>query len=112
MEGAVLLWVEHLQQGAGGVAVMRVLRHLVNLVEDEDGVRAACLLNVLDDAARHGTNVGATVSANLGLVVQTTQRDAHIFTLQGVGNRLAQRGLTHAWRAIETEDRTLQVATQ
>ena len=71
VEGVVLLWVEHLQQCTGGVAVVRVLRHLVNLVKDEYGVAASCLLDILDDAARHGTDIRAAVTANLSLVVQT-----------------------------------------
>ena len=52
---------------------MRILRHLVNLVQYEYGVRRTSFLNVLDDTARHSTNVCTTVSANLSLVVQTTQ---------------------------------------
>ena len=72
MEGIVLFGVEHLQQGTSRVTIVCVLRYLVYLVKDEDGVRRTCLLDVLDDAAWHGTDIGAAMTANLGLVVQTT----------------------------------------
>ena len=112
MEGRVLFRVQHFQQGAGGVAVVGVLCHLVYLVQDEDGVRRAGLLDVLDDAARHGTDVGAAVTANLSLVVQSAQRHPDVFALQRVGNRLAQRRLAHARRSVEAENGAFQVAAQ
>ena len=112
MEGTVLLGVQYFQQGRGGVAVVGVLRHLVYLVQYEDRVARTRLLDVLDDAAGHGTDVGATVSADFGLVVQSAQRYAHVFALQGVGYRLAQRRLTHTRRTVQAEDGRLQVTTQ
>ena len=52
---------------------MGVLCYLVDFIENEDGVAGTCLLDVLDDTARHSADVGTAVSANLGLVVQTTE---------------------------------------
>ena len=89
VEGVVLLGVKHFQQGRCRVTVVGILRHLVNLVENEDGVARTGFLDVLDDTSGHSTDVGTAVSANLGLVVQTAERHSHILTLQGVGNRLA-----------------------
>ena len=83
VESVVLLRVEHLKQGRGGVAVDGVLRHLVYLVENEHGVRRTGTLNALDDAAGHGADVGAAVTADLRLVVKTAQRHAHVFALHG-----------------------------
>ena len=90
---------------------MRILRHFVNLVENEYGIRGTCLLDVLDDTAGHCSDVGATMAANLSLVVQTTQRNADVFALQGIGNRLSQRRLTHARRTIQAENRRFQITS-
>ena len=105
MEGIVLLRIEHLEQGRCRVAIMGILCYLVNLVENKHGVARASLLYALDDTSGHGTDVGTTVTANLSLVV-------YILTLHGSGNRLTQRCLTNAWRAIQTQDRRLKIATQ
>ena len=90
MEGVVLFRVEHFQQGRRRVAVVGHLRHLVYLVEYEDRVGATGLLNALDDAAGHSTDVSASVAANLGFVVQAAKRDAHVLALHGFGDGLAQ----------------------
>ena len=73
VECLVLLGVEHFKQCRRRVAVMSVLCHLVNLVEDEHGIRRSCLLHTLDDTSRHGADICASVSAYLGLVVQTAE---------------------------------------
>ena len=72
MEGFVLLRVEHLKQGRGGVAVVCVACYLVYFVKYEHGVAASGLLYVLDDASGHGSNICTPVPTNLRLVVQTT----------------------------------------
>ena len=73
MEGIVLLRIEHLKQGRGRVSVVGVLRHLVDFIEDKDGIARTSALDGLDDTSRHRTDIGTTVSTDLGLVVQTTQ---------------------------------------
>ena len=50
------------------------------------------------------------MSADLRLVVQAAQRDAAELAAQRRGHGLAQRGLAHARRAVEAENRGLQVA--
>ena len=110
VERVVLFGVQHLQQRRCRVAVDGVLRHLVNLVQDKHGVRRTRLLNTLDYSSGHGSDIGATVSANLSLIVQAAQRNAHILTLQRLGNALAQTRLAHTRRTIEAEYGRLHVA--
>ena len=52
------------------------------------------------------------MAAYLSLIVQAAQRDAGILTVQGIGNRFAQRGLAHARRTIQTQDGGLEVTPQ
>ena len=112
VESVVLLGVEHFQQGGGRVAVDGVLRHLVYLVEDEDGVAGAGLLHALDDAPGHGAHVSAPVSPYLRLVVHAAERHPDVLALHGLGDALAQAGLSHSRGAVEADDGRLEVAAQ
>ncbi len=110
-EGVVLLRVEHLQQGRGGIAA-EVGADLVHLVEHEDRVVGARLVDAGDDLARQGADVGAPVAADLGLVAHAAQRDADELASQRPGDRLAERRLADPRRADEAEDRPLHLLLQ
>jgi hypothetical protein len=71
-ERLVLLGVEDLEERRGRVAA-EVGADLVDLVEDEDGVRRAGLREALHDPARHRADVRAAVAPDLGLVVHAAQ---------------------------------------
>ena len=110
-EGEVLLRVEHLEQRRRGVAAV-VGADLVDLVEHEDGVRRAGLVDALDDAARHGADVRPAVAADLGLVAHAAEREPHELAVEGPGDRSAERGLADARRSDEAEDRPLETLLQ
>ena len=103
VEGLVLFRVKHLEQGARRIA-LEVGRDLVNLIQHEHRIVGLRLLDARNDASGQGADIGAAMSAYLCLVVQTAQRDAHIFALQRRGDALAERCLAHAWRAYKAED--------
>ncbi len=111
LEGGVLLRIEDFEQGRGRIAA-EVRRHLVDFVEQEDGVLGARALHVLDDLARQGADVGAAMAANLGFVAHATQRKADKLAAGGLGDGHAQRGFAHARRSGEAEDRALGVLDQ
>ena len=104
----VLLRVEHLQQRRGRIAA-EILSQLVDLVEQEQRVAGAGLAQVGHDLARQRADIGAPVAPDLGLVAHAAQRLAHEFAPTGLGDALAQRGLAHARRANEAQDRALQL---
>ena len=108
-ERRVLRRVQHLEQGRGRVAPVGAA-HLVDLVQQEEGVGRLGLLHRLDDLARHGADIGPAVTADLGLVAHAAQGDAHELTAGRLGDRLAQRGLADAGRTHQAEDRALQRA--
>ncbi len=105
-EGVVLLGVEDLEERRGRVAA-EVHRHLVDLVEQEHRVERAGLLHHLDDLAGERADVGAAVAADLGLVADAAERQAHELAVHGAGDRLGERGLAHAGRPGEGQDRGL-----
>ena len=70
MEGIVLLWVEHFKECRLRVAVpTAALTEFVYLVEHKNGIFRTGFHHILNDAPRHGSHVGATMSANFSLIV-------------------------------------------
>src|SRR5690606_6621829 len=103
----VLFRVQNFQQCRGWVAT-EIRAHLVDLVQQEQRVTYTHLAHVLNHLARHGTDVGTTVTTNLGLVTHPTQSHTNELAVRCLGNGLSQRGFTHAWRANQTQDWSLQ----
>ena len=107
-EGGVLLRVEHLEQGRAGIAA-EVVAELVDLVEQEHRVVGPGPFQTLDDPPGQGADVGPPVTADFRLVPHAAERDAHELAVHGAGDTLAERGLAHAGRAEEAEDRAVDV---
>ena len=107
----VLFGVKNLEQRARRIS-LRTHTQLVDLVKNQDRVGDPCLLNLLKDAARHGSNVGLAVPANLCLVAHSSKRHAHVGTPQCFGHGAAQRGLTHPRRSVEAKNRAFEVALE
>ena len=76
-ERVVLRRVEHLEQRGRRVA-LEAVAELVDLVQQEDGVLGARLLDALDDAARERADVGAPVPADVRLVPGAAQGHPHV----------------------------------
>ena len=108
-ESSVLRGVEHLEEGRSGVAA-EIHAQLVDFVEHEERVTGAAALDLLDDAAGHGADVGAAVAADLGLVAHPTEGHAYELAAEGAGDGLPERGLAGAGRAREAEDGAAGIA--
>src|SRR5699024_12868714 len=63
----------------------------------------------LQHASGKRTDIGSTMPANFCLVAHTTQTHADELAPGGAGNRSPQRGLAHAWRAHQAQNRTLEL---
>ena len=111
VERVVLLRIEHLEQRRGRVAT-EVGTHLVDLVEQEQRVRALGLAHRLDDLAGHRADIGAPVAADLRLVAHAAQRQPHELAVGGARDALSQRRLAHARRTHQAEDGTLHVVLE
>ena len=107
----VLLGVQHLEQGSTRIAVDAGAQ-LVDLIEHHHAVARAGLADGLDDVAGQRTDVGAAVPADLGLVVHAAEAHAHELAAHGAGDRLPERGLAHARRANQAQDRRLALWRQ
>ena len=105
-EGGVLFGIQSFEQRRSRIAA-EVASDLVDFVEHEDRIFGLGPANALDDLSRQRADVSAPMAANLGLVVHAAQRDADELASQRARDRLAQRGLAHARRSDEAEDRAL-----
>ena len=90
MERVVLFRIEELEQRTLGISVVRLARNFVDLVEHEERVVAFRLNDALHYTSAHGGDVSSAVSANFALVMQSAERDTHIFASQTFGDAAAQ----------------------
>ena len=102
-EGVVLLRIQYLQQGRGRIAT-EILAQFVNFIEQEQGVAHTRLGQTLQNFARHRTNVGAAMAADLRLITHATQCHANKFSIRRPRDRLTKRCLSHARRTNEAKN--------
>src|SRR2546426_10132512 len=110
-KGVVLLRVQNLQQGGGGIAAI-IVTQLVDLVEHHQWVVYAGAANRLNNAARHRTHVGAAVTTQLSLVTNAAQAQPFKFASHRPRDRTSQTGLANSGRPDETKDRALRVGAK
>ena len=106
-EALVLLAVQYLQKSGGGVALI-ALSQLVDFVEQDQRIGGACLGQRGHNAAGHRAEVGFAVTANVGLVANTAEGNADVFTLHGAGDGGGHGGLSDAGRTDKADDLILQ----
>ena len=102
-ERVVLGWVEDLEERGGGIAA-EVAAEFIDFVEEDDWVASAGAADFGDEAAGHGTDVGAAVAADVGFVANAAEADAREVAAEGLGDALAETGFADAGRAEEEED--------
>ena len=102
-ECAVLFRIQHLKQCRGRITA-HIHTHLVHFIQQEQRVFHRDLAHVLQNLARHGTDIRTTMAADFGLVAHAAQRHAHEFAVGGTRDRLAQRSLAHPRRTDQTQD--------
>ena len=71
----VLPRIEHLEQGTRRVSA-KVGADFVDFIEHEHRIACAGAPELLDKAARHGTDVGAAMTANFSFVADSPQAHA------------------------------------
>ena len=98
-EARVLLRVEHLEHRGGRVAA-EVGSHLVDLVDQEDGIARLGVAEGPDDGAGHRADVGAPVAADLRLVSDTADRDPRECAPEGAGDRMPEQHLFNFLRVF------------
>ena len=105
----VLLWVQHLQQGGGRVALIG-RADLVDLVEHDHRVGGAGVFHGLEKLAGHGADVGSAMALDLCLVPDAAHGEAVEASTQGVGDGASNGRLAHPGRADQQDDRAGDLA--
>ena len=93
----VLRRVEHLEQRGTRVAAV-VGAHLVDLVEQHDGVHRPRLADGAHDAAGQRTDIGTPMTADLGLIAHAAEGDTNELAAQRACHALTERRLADARR--------------
>ncbi len=89
LKSVVLFGIEDFQQRGGRIAT-EIGAELVDLVEDEQWIVRAGVADALNDAARQRPDVGASMSANLGLIANAAQRQPHELAPHRTGDRASE----------------------
>src|SRR5438270_3152899 len=110
-EGRVLLGIESFEQSRRRVAA-EVATELVDFVEHEDGIVGLGAADALYDLSGQSADVSATMTADLGFIVQPTERHALELASQGARDGAAERGLAYSGRPDEAKDRPLHAGLQ
>src|SRR5581483_10275247 len=111
LEGIVLLRIEHLEERGCRIAA-EIHAELVDLVEHEERVVRARVLDVLDDPAGEGADVRPPVTTDLGLVPNAAEREPDELPTHRARDRAAERRLPDAGRSDEAEDRAPGILSQ
>ena len=108
-ERSVLLGVKDLKQRRTRIPLV-VTAQLVDFVNQNQAVAAASLNQGVDDAARHGADIGSAVAANICLITHAAQRKPCVFAPHATRNGPRHRRFADARRADQTEDLALDFA--
>ena len=103
-ERVVLFWVEHFEKRRRRIAAARVRTQLVQFIQDKKRVTGAGLGQAFYNGSGLGTNKSAAVAADLGFILDPTQRQPDIFTARGFRQRFTDRCFTDTRRSGQTHD--------
>ena len=76
----ILFSIQNLQQRGGGVSLV-IATDLVDLIEKHQRIAHARLPDALGDPSRHSAHIRLSVTTDLRLIMNASQRDADIFFL-------------------------------
>ena len=104
----ILFRIQYLQQGRTRVSA-EVASELVDFVQHKYRIRRACFLEVLYHPARHGADIGFAVAADFCFIVEAAEAHPYIFPSNRACYAASEACFTHTRRAVQTNNRTLQV---
>ena len=110
-EAEVLFRVQHFQKRRRWITP-EISPHLVHLIQHEHRIVGTGPSQALDDAAGHGSHIGAAVAPDLGLVAHPAQGDAAELAAHAAGDGAAQAGFAHPGRTHEAQDGPLHLRVQ
>ena len=104
-ERCVLLRIKHLEQRACRITVIGS-RKLIHLIQYHDRIGYPALLDSIHDTARHGSDIGPSVAADIRFIPYTAQGNTHILAPHRLGNCLSDAGLAGTGSSDKEQDGT------
>src|SRR3982751_2983001 len=107
-ERVVLLRVENLKQCRSWIPTI-IRAQLVDLVQHHHWILHTCAPDRLDDAARHRSNISASMTPQFCFVTDAAKRHALKAAAQRTSDGSTQRRLAHSRWSNKAQDGTLRV---
>ena len=104
-ERVVLFGVQYFEHSSRWITVVIRCANLVNLVQQEDGVRDSNLLESTDNETWHSRNVSPAVSTDLCFVSNATEGYSVELAAKCSRDGLGQAGLSYTWWTNKKQDR-------
>ena len=108
---AVLFRIQDLQQRGCRISLI-VAADLVDLIQHHKRISHSGFLQAIYNPARHCSEVGAPVTADLSLIPHSAEGQPYILLIQSFGNRVSDRRLAGPRRSHKAEDWSRSVACQ
>src|SRR5712692_7164134 len=89
LEHMVLFRIENLEQSRARITA-KIRTQLVDFVEQQHRIDRSGFLHHLDNLSGQSADVGSSMTANLSLVTDAAQRQAHELSARRAGNRFAE----------------------
>ena len=103
-KGRILCRIQNFQQCSGRIS-FQVTAYFVDFIKHNYRILRFRTANFLNDSSGHGADISPAMPPDFSFIMNTTQRHPHEFTVHGVGDRTADRGLADSGRAVEIDDR-------
>ena len=97
-EALVLFGIKNLEKSRGGIS-SKIVGHFVYFIKNNNRVLGFCVNQRGYDSAGHRSDVGLSMTADLGLIVHTAERNSCILPSECASNRSRDRCFTDAGRA-------------
>src|SRR5712692_6369484 len=108
LEHMVLFRIEHFEQSRARIAA-KIRAQLVDFVEQQHRIYRSGFLHHLDNLSGQSADVGSSMTANLSLVTDAAQRQAHKLSTRSAGDRFSETRLADSRRADKTENRAFRI---
>ena len=106
MESFILLRIERFKECRSGITA-KIGAYFIDFIQKKQGVFCFCMNDGFNETPRHGTDIGPAVSADLGFIMDPSQRNTGEFSVQCTGNGTGKAGFTDTGRSHKANDRRL-----
>ena len=110
-ESVVLLTVEHFQHSRGRISP-EIVGHFIYLVQQHNGIHAACELHSVYYTSRHRTYISLSMTSDIALVLNAAERYSYKIPSQRTCNALGNRCFADTRRSHKAEYLSLYIGSK